>query len=212
MAINFTQLKDWLRRRVGDTGPIIHWSEEYLKHAIEEAIVQVANDIPEGFTKILDLALNADKQTIDLPDNGIVFTRVYGEVGDNGRLVKTLIWMSETDITDKDPCWRENNDLTHAIFSDDQHRIWLNSQSDNYIRCSVAMLPEPLIDNDTIRVRTNYKNIINYAALFAMYGLTTNGAQKMSMYEQKYLQGVERIRSTGLINIKSNAQNEKRKR
>lgn len=210
--IDYNNLIDWLRRRVGDTGQVRHWSNEYLKHAVEEAIVMVANDIPEGFTALVDLPVNDDKQTVDLPANGIVFTRAYGEVVD-GRIAKTLIWASETATSKADPCWRESTtSITHAVYTDDQDRVWLNGSSEGPIRCSVAVLPDPLIGEETepkIQANLSYRNLIQYAALVAMYGLTSNGAGKMDMYNKMYLQALERRRITNTFNIKNLTESER---
>ena len=201
--IQHSEVSDWLRRRVGDTGPVQHWSNEYIKHAVEEAIVEVINDVPEAFTKIIDLPVNADNNTIDLPEHGVVFTRAYGVVND-GKICRTLKWTSETKITDSSACWRDGaGQPTHAVYTDDQTRVWLNGVADGAVRCSVAMLPNPLIDGDDINIPASYQNLINYWALIGMYGLTTNGAGKMQMYQGMYQSAINAKRRTNAMNPKN---------
>lgn len=201
--IQHSEVTDWLRRRVGDTGPVRHWSNEYIKHAIEEAIIEIVNDVPEAFTKIIDLPVNADNNTIDLPENGVVFTRAYGVVQD-GRICRTLKWSSETKITDSSVCWRENSGApTHAVYTDDQTRVWLNGVAEGPVRCSVAMLPDPLIDGDDINIPKSYRNLIHYWALIGMYGLTSNGAGKMQMYQSMYQNAINAKRRTNAMNPKN---------
>ena len=210
--IDYADLVDLLRRRVGDTGPVRCWSGEAIAFAIEEAIIAVCNDIPEGHTEISDLAVDPEKNTIELPSHGVVFLRAYGQVDSNGVVTKTLKWISETEITNTDACWRENTGSpTHAVFTEDQSRIWLNGPSVFLIRCAVSTLPNPLIDvtNDLIHIKTSYRNLIEYKALCAMYGLTSNGAGKQDFHENLYLQALDRRRGTNQFNIKNLAMSEK---